>query len=131
MARTGRPPIEISQEHFESLCALQCTLSEIASFFKCSEDTIENWCKKTYQNENDEPMTFSEVFKRYSVSGKISLRRFQFKMAEHNTSMAIWLGKQWLGQRDNIDVGVTAEERAREVDALDAYFAQRKQTGVT
>ena len=34
----------------------------------------------------------------------MSLRRTQFKLAEKNPTMAIWLGKQYLGQRDNIEV---------------------------
>ena len=34
----------------------------------------------------------------------MSLRRIQYKLAEKNTSMAIFLGKQYLGQRDNVEV---------------------------
>lgn len=93
----ARPQIEINKEHFEQLCKLQCTLDEIAGFFKCSQDTIERWCKKTYE-EN-----FADVYKRNSQDGKISLRRWQFKMAEKNVTMAIWLGKQYLGQAEKID----------------------------
>jgi hypothetical protein len=35
--------------------------------------------------------------------GKARLRRTQFKLAETNVAMAIWLGKQLLGQRDRIE----------------------------
>lgn len=91
---SGRPKIEIGQKQFESLCELQCTKNEIAGFFHCSEDTIENWCHSTYGE------CFSAVFKNHSQSGKISLRRYQYKLAEKNASMAIWLGKQWLDQTD-------------------------------
>lgn len=38
----------------------------------------------------------------------MSLRRTQFKLAEKNPTMAIWLGKQYLGQRDNVEVEHTA-----------------------
>ena len=93
----ARPTIEIKQEHFENLCNLQCTLDEIAGFFKCSSDTIERWCKRTYN------MSFADTYKIYSQNGKISLRRYQYKLAEKNPSMAIWLGKQWLGQTDKIE----------------------------
>lgn len=93
----ARPTIEIKQEHFENLCNLQCTLDEIAGFFKCSGDTIERWCKRTYS------MSFADTYKIYSQNGKISLRRYQYKLAEKNPSMAIWLGKQWLGQTDKIE----------------------------
>lgn len=90
----GRPKKEISKEQFEKLCALQCTLEEIAGFFDCCEDTIENWCKRTYK-EN-----FSDIYKKHSAKGKMSLRRNQFKLSEKSAVMAIFLGKQYLGQRD-------------------------------
>lgn len=92
----GRPMIEIDESQFEKLCSYQCTEEEIASWFKCSVDTIENFCKRTYDT------TFSEIYKRFSAGGKISLRRWQFKQAEKNAGMAIFLGKQYLGQKDNI-----------------------------
>lgn len=126
----ARPRKEIDSEQFEKLCALQCTLKEIAGWFGCSEDTIERWCQREYQDENGQPMSFAEAYKNFSVDGKISLRRFQFKQAEKNPSMAIWLGKQWLGQRDNIDVGVT-DDKAREVEALDEYFKHRNENRAT
>lgn len=94
MARTGRPAIEINQEDFEKLCGLQCPLEEIASWFHCSADTIERWCKRIYA------VNFAEVYKKYSANGKISLRRYQFNLAKTNASMAIWLGKQMLGQHE-------------------------------
>lgn len=93
MAR-GRPKKEIDVKEFEKLCALQCTLEEIAGWFDCCEDTIENWCKSTYKRN------FSEVYAQKRGKGKISLRRAQFRLAETNASMAIWLGKQYLGQTD-------------------------------
>ena len=98
MARAGRPRKEIDNKQFESLCGMQCTLTEIASFFNCSIDTIENYCKREYK------MTFSEVFNKYASVGKISLRRTQFKLAERSSAMAIWLGKQVLGQEDKIAI---------------------------
>ena len=124
MAKMGRPKKEIDKDQFEKLCYLQCTLVEIASFFNCSEDTIENWCKRTYLDENEKPMTFSEVYKIHSAGGKISIRRWQFKMAEHNPGMAMFLGKVLLGQRETVDVTVDTSN-SREVEALDAYFAKR------
>lgn len=101
----ARPRIEIDEKNFESLCALQCTLPEIADFFKCSEDTIERWCKRTYEQG------FAEVFKKKSGKGKISLRRAQFRLAETNASMAIWLGKQYLGQCDEGTMQATVNLR--------------------
>lgn len=74
-------------------------LAEIAGWFDCSEDTIERWCKRTFGKG------FADTFKTHSQSGKISLRRYQFKLAEKNAAMAIFLGKQYLGQRDIIETG--------------------------
>lgn len=100
----GRPRIQIDRRGFENLCGLQCTLAEIACFFNCSEDTIERWCKRTYHT------SFADVFKSKSSTGKISLRRYQFKLAERNASMAIWLGKQMLGQKDYVEVESSADD---------------------
>ena len=63
MAKMGRPRIEIDKEEFEKLCDIQCTLTEIAGWFRCSPDTIENWCKREYKD------TFSGgFFKKVSLS---------------------------------------------------------------
>ena len=121
----GRPKKEIDKEQFEKLCAIQCTETEIANWFKCSVDTIERWCKETYQDENGSPMSFAEAFKVYSVDGKISLRRFQFRQAEKSYAMAIWLGKQWLGQRDNMDMSVESRQ-SQDIAALNEYFERRQ-----
>lgn len=103
MARTGRPTIKIDKDNFEKLCGLQCTLVEIAGFFNCSEDTIQRWCNRTYK------MTFAETYKTHSQQGKIALRRYQMKLAEKSAAMAIFLGKQLLGQRDYSEVEVKAD----------------------
>lgn len=93
---TGRPRKEIDNKIFENLCGLQCTLEEIAGVFDCSADTIERWCKREYGE------TFAETYKKHSAKGKMSLRRIQFKLAEKSAAMAIFLGKNYLGQKDNI-----------------------------
>lgn len=125
----ARPQIQIDKNQFEQLCAMQCTLKEIANWFHCSEDTIENWCKRTYVDEDGNAIGFSDAYKNYSASGKISLRRFQFKLAERNPSMAIWLGKQWLGQRDNVDMSLEVGDKGGEVAALNEYFKHRNENG--
>lgn len=105
----ARPRIEIDKEQFQKLCAIQCTQDEIAHWFKCSEDTIKRWCKREYK------MPFEEVWQLFSADGRISLRRTQFKMAEHNCSMAIWLGKQYLNQREQIEQSVEANGQLGEI----------------
>ena len=94
----GRPRKIIDQQEFEKLCALQCTLNEVCAWFRIDDNTLNKWCKETYGT------TFSEVFKVKRGIGQVSLRRSQFQMAEKNPTMAIWLGKQYLGQRENIEI---------------------------
>lgn len=95
MAKMGRPKIQIDKTQFETLCSMMCTEEEIAGFFSCSVDTIERFCKREYG------ATFAETYKIHSAKGKISLRRNQFKIAEKSAAMAIFLGKNYLGQSDN------------------------------
>lgn len=97
----ARPRKEIDKKQFENLCALQCTEEEICDWFDICTETLNAWCKRTYKKR------FSEVFAQKRGNGKISLRRSQWKLAEKSAAMAIWLGKQFLGQRDNVDVTVS------------------------
>ena len=99
----ARPRKEIDQKQFENLCGLQCTLEEICGWFDVTDKTLDSWCKRTYD------ASFSEVFKQKRGTGKISLRRSQWRLAEKNASMAIWLGKQYLGQRDIVELGLPTE----------------------
>lgn len=95
--KTGRPKIEIDQKQFENLCALHCTEEEVSDFFFCDRKTIIAWCRRTYGED------FSTMYKKFSHRGNISLRRSQMEIAKHNASMAIFLGKQYLGQKDIVD----------------------------
>lgn len=104
MAKMGRPLKSIDKNQFEKLCALQCTEEEIAGWFDCHIDTVCNWCKREYDK------TFSEIYKEKRELGKISLRRAQWKLAEKNASMAIFLGKNYLGQSDRQELDVSGND---------------------
>lgn len=103
MGKMGRPRKDIDQKQFEQLCALQCTIEEVCGWFGITDKTLNAWCKRTYGS------TFYEVFKQKRGAGKISLRRNQWQLAEKNANMAIWLGKQYLGQKDQIEASVEAD----------------------
>lgn len=92
----GRPKKEIDKIEFEKLCGLQCTKEEMCGWFEVTDKTLESWCKRTYKKG------FSEIFSEKRGKGKISLRRTQFKLAEKSPAMAIFLGKNYLGQSDKI-----------------------------
>lgn len=115
----ARPRIEIDKEQFEKLCSIQCTIGEIAGFFGCSVDTIERWCKREYKEG------FADIYAKKRGIGKISLRRSQFRMAETNPTMAIWLGKQYLGQceRQEISIDTQTDDTLK---AMNEYFDKRK-----
>ena len=100
----ARPTTKIDKEQLKKLCALMCTEEEIAGFFDCSIDTINRFCKRVFS------LSFADAFKKHSSLGKIGLRRNQFRIAESNATMAIFLGKQYLGQRDVIYEPITETE---------------------
>lgn len=90
----ARPRKEIRRDEFEKLCGFMCTEEEIASFFDVSVDTLQRWCKRTYGE------SFAVIYKNKIAYAKCTLRRYQMQLAEKNPTMAIFLGKQWLGQKD-------------------------------
>jgi hypothetical protein len=99
-AKMGRPKKEIDQKVFEGLCGLQCTKNEICEFLEISSKTLNKWCKEIYKQ------TFSLVFVKKSVIGKISHRRAGFKLAKTNAAVWIFIAKNYLGMRDqpvNVD----------------------------
>ena len=61
-----------------------------------------------------------ETYEQKSASGKVTLRRYQLRLAEKNAAMAIWLGKQWLGQTDREIVQVQEMEKDPLSAALEA-----------
>lgn len=105
----GRPRKPIERKEFESLLFIQCTLEEVTAYFDnkldgCSEDTIERWCKRTYGK------SFADVSAKKRDVGKISLRRTQWRLAEKSPAMAIFLGKNYLGQTDKIEQTINEVE---------------------
>ncbi len=100
MAR-GRPPVEIDERLVVSLARIGCTLEEIASITGVSESTLKRRAGNEIAKGQDEMRT--------------SLRRWQYlKAKDGNVAMLIWLGKQYLGQRERID-----ETRREEVVTIE------------
>lgn len=101
--KRGRPSQklnEVGQEIVFKLAQLMCTEEEIASVLDVTVETLHN-------KENE--ANFSECVKKGREQGKSSLRRIQFGLAKKNAAMAIWLGKQYLGQKDSLDVKAESE----------------------
>lgn len=93
--KVGRPKKEINYKLAESLASIFCTEEEIAAILDVSVRTL----------QRDEE--FCRVFKKGTQTAKSSLRRSQYKLAQTSASMAIFLGKQYLGQKDVVENQVT------------------------
>ena len=86
----------INLGELEKLAAMQCTDEEIAGWFGVSTRTIERRRKSR---------VFAETIQRGRAKGRISLRRAQLKMLEDGSAtMGVWLGKQYLGQTDEMNI---------------------------
>ena len=81
-------------DKFEMACQLLATKDEICGLLNVSDATLQRRIKEKY---ND---TFEGVLKRFGSTAKVSLRRYQFNLAKTNTAMCIWLGKQYLNQKE-------------------------------
>lgn len=103
--KTGRPRIEVDMGMVERLAGIMCTEDEIAAVLAIDKSTLRR-----------QP-TFDEVYKKGREVGKSSLRRTQWKIAQSNAAMAIWLGKQYLGQTDKVEaVGIQPVTVVSDVD---------------
>lgn len=95
----GRKPLDLDQRQFEELCNIQCTQEEILAVMRVDDNTLNAWCRRTYEGR-----TFSEVFAEKRKDGKSSLRRKQWKLADTAPAMAIFLGKNMLDQSDKQEI---------------------------
>ena len=93
----GRPKKEIDYVTVKKLAKIFATQEEIATFLGLSIRTL----------QRDEK--FSHVYKEGREGAKMSLRRTQFAQAKKYYAMAIWLGKQYLGQREPREVEISPD----------------------
>lgn len=104
-ATKGRPKKILTEDALkliENLSRIMCTDEEIASILGCSRDIF-------YNPDNEE--LFRQAIEKGKANGKQSLRRKQYEVAmKGNSSMLIWLGKQWLGQTDKVEQTTSFED---------------------
>jgi hypothetical protein len=98
-AKNGQWGNSIDKGTFERLCGLMCTDEEVAGVLGVSHDTLLRWIRQEYGQEH----TFKSASNQFGAKRKAKLRDIQFKLAEENSAMAIFLGKQYLGQKDVIE----------------------------
>jgi hypothetical protein len=91
----ARPEAKIDLAELEKLCNMQCTDEEVASFFGVSTRTIER--RRLVQK-------FSDIMDQARAKGRISVRRYLFKLAAAgNVAAAIFLAKNLLGYKDVVN----------------------------
>ena len=113
----GRPKIKMSLEEVENLSRLNCTMEELAAYFGVDVRTVQLRAQR-------EPK-FREAIERGQAKGRLSIRRQQIRLMEQgNATMAVWLGKQLLGQRDRLEAEVTMKDGDMTLEQLLATGAQ-------
>lgn len=109
----GRPRFSIDFEAVEKLAGMMCTVGEIANYLGCSRRTLER--SKEFQRR----------FRMGQDKGRISIRRAQYRKATNeknpDTTMLIWLGKVYLGQKETL---------VQEVSGLPPVNISQEQVGL-
>ena len=92
---------EYDKKTFADLIGIGCGCDEICWFFRddsgkpANIDTISRWCVRTFG------MNFQEYRRQNgAVALKIQLRKNQIALSKTSAAMAIFLGKNYLGQAD-------------------------------
>lgn len=96
------PAIEIDLRAVEWAASLMCTPEDASGYFEVS--------RATFYRMLAEEAPVKGAWERGKAKGRVSLRRIQFKLAQTSAGMAIFLGKQYLGQRDVVGHEVTGAD---------------------
>jgi len=98
----GRPPI-MTAEEARRVMSLNCTQAELATFFGVTEQAV---IKRMKTDE-----AFARAVHEGRELGKLSLRRTQKRIADNGSAaMAIFLGKNILGQTDKTEISGEVEQ---------------------
>lgn len=125
MAKTGRPKKEFDKKAFVDLIGLGCDQEEICWYFRdetgkpANVDTLTRWCKREFK------MTFQEYSRQNKgMYVKIKLRRNQLELSKKSAAMAIFLGKQYLGQKDRPEEEFQTEMQTilQNIQSMDSIF---------
>ena len=121
----GRPRKEIDWQQIDDLAGLHCTAGEIHGYLKAvgvdvSYDTLDRRCEEEYG------CSFAEKIKqKQNALAKPRLRQLQWASAEKgNVTMQIWLGKQYLGQSDKLDMTPPTPPKKTVKDLTDAELME-------
>lgn len=102
--KVGRPEIKIDWAKVDQYLRAQCNGTGIAGIIGVSPDTLYRKCIE------DNKTNFSDYSAQKKSEGKELLRAKQHLTAmEGNVTMQIWLGKQYLDQKDKNEISETAK----------------------
>ena len=88
----------IDWDMIKKLSQIQCTQDEICAFLEIGSETLR---RASYEVYGCAP---GEVLAEWRQGGNCSLRRKQWQLADTNAAVAIFLGKQYLGQDDDYNL---------------------------
>lgn len=95
----ARPKANIDWNKVDQYLRAQCDGVGIAGIFGISPDTLYRACQEEFK------IGFAEYSAQKKSEGKELLRAKQFSLAmEGDKTMCVWLGKQYLNQRDKQDI---------------------------
>lgn len=117
---TKKTPVKVKIADVKKYAKLQCTDAELAAFLGIRLHTLRSLKQK------DERVR--KAIEDGRALGRISLRRVQYRLATVNPSMAIHLGKVYLGQKD-----VTRHEHTGEdggpIESIDVTNLSKAERG--
>lgn len=107
--KRGRPKIELDPKQAHLFGYFRATYETMAEFIGCHYDTI----RRAMQDENSD---FCKAYKKGSSGLKMKLSEAQIKYGlAGNASLLIWLGKQYLGQKDEPPIAVEKRQTVIEL----------------
>ena len=104
--KMGRPKFIIDDKMFDTAIQLPLIKSDICSLVgNCSEDTLERYCKQRFG------LRFAELQEQKRQNFRKNILGKQYELAmKGDRVMLIWLGKQYLGQKDKQEISGDAEQ---------------------
>lgn len=99
MGRPNELDEKIDSGELEKLLRLYPTLDDVCDWFDVSERGLQRYIKRHYNS------TFDDIRNKMWVKTKTAIKRVQIdKALKGDNTMLIWVGKNMLGQSDNVEV---------------------------
>ena len=98
----ARITVNIKLKDIERIARLQCTHREAAAFLGVRPQTFSKLLRDS--------LKVREAWDRGQSLGLLSLRRKQLRLADDSAPMAIFLGKQYLSQREVVTNEITGKD---------------------